>query len=272
MTSMKNIYLFSILCFLAFAQCTPKLHDAKREQEYIKADSTLWAEYEAEGERLAELYAENEDSLYIKAVELEAYADRKNKELAIEYSATPSGLRRCFMLRLDIEKDTLKDILTKLPRDLRKSQCADAIKAHVATEQIEVGMEFCPIDVVDADGNKFAWNEHRNKNILLIYGGLGCMGRFGRRELAALREEYAEDSLAIVVYYSVSTLEELKEFRNQYSDDYIFISELQSDYSPFKIKYGVQSTPTCFVIDRSGTVVLKTVGFDAEQVEGQIDK
>ena len=176
------------------------------------------------------------------------------------------------MLRLDIEKDALQDILSDLPRDLRKSQCADAIKAHVATEQIDAGMKFIPIDVVDADGGKFAWNEPRNKNILLIYGGLGCMGRSGRRELAALREEYAEDNLAIVVYYSVSTLEELKEFRNQYSDDYIFISELIPDYSPFKIKYGVQSTPTCFVIDKSGTVVLKTVGFDAVQVKEQIDK
>ena len=176
------------------------------------------------------------------------------------------------MLRLDIEKNTLQDILSDLPRDLRKSQCADAIKAHIATEQIDAGMKFVPIDVVDADGNKFAWSEHRNKNILLIYGGLSCMGRSGRRELATLREEYAEDNLAIVVYYSVRSLEELKELRNKYSDDYIFISELMPDYSPFKIKYGVQATPTCFVIDRSGSVVLKTVGFDVEQVKEQIDK
>lgn len=98
------------------------------------------------------------------------------------------------------------------------------------------------------------------------------MGRSGRRELTALREEYADDSLAIVIYYPVSTLDELKEFRNQDSDDYVFISELIPDYSPFKIKYGVQSTPTCFVIDKSGTIVLKTVGFDAAQVKEQIDK
>ena len=269
---MKNQYLFSILCCLAFVQCTPKMYDATREQEYIKADSTLWAEYEVEGERLAELYAENEDSLYIKAVELEAYADLKNKQLAIEYSDTPSGLKRCFMLRLDIEKDTLQSILSNLPRDLRKSQCADAIKAHIVTEQIEVGMKFVPIDVVDADGNKIAWDEYRNRNILLIYGGLGCMGRSGRSELATLREEYAEDNLAIVVYYPVSTLEELKEYRDQYSADYIYISELMPDYSPFKIKYGAQSTPTCFVIDKNGTVVLKTVGFDVQQVKERIEK
>lgn len=268
---MNKTLLFYILCCLALVQCTPKLHDAKLELEYIKADSTLWAEYELEGERLAELYAENEDSLYIKAVELEEYADRKNRDLAIEYSATPSGLKRCFMLRLDIEKDTLQNILSKLPHDLRKSECAKAIKKHIATEQIEVGMEFFPIDAVNADGHKIAWNEYRNKNILLIYGGLGCMGRSGRRELVSLRKEYTDDNLAIIIYYSVSTLEELKEFRNQYSDDYIFISELMSDYSPFKIKYGVQSTPTCFVIDKSGTVVLKTIGFDASQVKTTIN-
>ena len=268
---MNKTLLFYILCCLALVQCTPKLHDAKLELEYIKADSTLWAEYELEGERLAELYAENEDSLYIKAVELEEYADRKNRDLAIEYSATPSGLKRCFMLRLDIEKDTLQNILSKLPHDLRKSECAKAIKKHIATEQIEVGMEFFPIDAVNADGHKIAWNEYRNKNILLIYGGLGCMGRSGRRELVSLRKEYTDDNLAIIIYYSVSTLEELKEFRNQYSDDYIFISELMSDYSPFKIKYGVQSTPTSFVIDKSGTVVLKTIGFDASQVKTTIN-
>lgn len=269
---MTKTFLFSLLCCLAFTQCAPKSYDAKRELEYIKADSLLWAEYEAEGERLAELYAENEDSLYIKVVELEAYADRKNRELAIEYSATPSGLRRCFMLRLDIGKDTLQSILSNLPRDLRQSECAEAIKAHIATNQIEVGAEFSPIDVVNADGDKFAWGEHRNKNILLIYGGLGCMGRSGRRELAALREEYTADDLAIVVYYSVSTLEELKGFRNQYSDNYIFVSELLPDYSQFKIKYGAQSTPTCFVIDRNGIITLKIIGFDAQQIKEKLDK
>ncbi|MBO5346375.1 MAG: hypothetical protein J6A44_05675 [Paludibacteraceae bacterium] len=97
------------------------------------------------------------------------------------------------------------------------------------------------------------------------------MGHSGRYELATLRKKYTEDNLAIIVYYSVNTLEELKEFRNQYSDDCIFISELMPDYSPFKIKYGVQSTPTCFVINKNGIVVLKIVGFDVQQIEEKIN-
>ena len=60
---MNKTFLFFSLCCLVLVQCAPKLHDTKREQEYIKADSILWAEYELEGERLAKLYAENEDSL-----------------------------------------------------------------------------------------------------------------------------------------------------------------------------------------------------------------
>lgn len=268
---MNKLSLFCLLCFLVCVQCTPKLHNAKREQEYIKADSALWAEYELKGERLAELYAENEDSLYIKAVELEAYADSKNKELAIEYSATPSGLRRCFMLRLDIEKSTLQDILTKLPRDLRQSECAKAIEWHIATEQVEVGMNFYPIDAIDSDGNKVVWDEYHNKNILLIYGGLGCMGRAGRDELAALRQNYTERDLAIVVYYPVGTLEELQQLRNQYSVNYTFISELKTEYSPFTIIYGAQATPTCFLIERNGRVCLKTIGFNPNMIKENID-
>ena len=74
------------------------------------------------------------------------------------------------MLRSDIEKDTLQEILYNLPGNLRHSECAKAIKEHIATSQIEEGAEFVPIDVVDTHGNKFVWDEHRNKNILLIYG------------------------------------------------------------------------------------------------------
>lgn len=268
---MKNIHTLLILCCFASLQCTPQTYDVEREREYITADSALWASYEQESERLMEQYADNEDSLYSKAVALEAYTDRKNQELAIEYAATPSGLRRCFMLRLDISKATLQHIIADLPRDLRRSECAEAIKKHIATEQIEAGMEFHPFEAIRSDGNTMEWDAYRNKNILLIYGGLGCMGPSGRRELASLRHDYSEDDLAIVVYYAVDSLEELQELRNQYATEYTFITELMVDYAPFKIKYGAQSTPTCFLIGRDGRVQLKTVGFDVQQTKSAID-
>ena len=60
------------------------------------------------------------------------------------------------------------------------------------------------------------------------------MGASGHCELVALHHDYMEDDLAIVVYYyPVDTLEELQEFRSQYS-----------------VMYGAQSTPTCFIINK----------------------
>lgn len=264
-------YPFLILCCVVLIQCCPKTYDMEREQEYIKVDSALWAYYEQAGERLMEQYANDEDSLYIKAVELEAYADQKNRELAIEYAATPSGLRRCFMLRLDLSKDMLKQVLSDLPRDLRRSECASAIQEHIATKQIEVGMAFCPFEAVCTDGSAVVWEAYRNKNMLLIYGGLGCMGPSGRRELASLRHDYSEEDLAIVIYYAVDSLDELQKIRNQYATDYTFISELMPDYSSFKIKYGAQSTPTCFLIGKDGCVQLKTVGFDVQRTKSALE-
>ena len=260
MEFMRCCYICLFCCLLLLLSCTPKNYNPEQEQAYIEADNALWEYYEAEGERLMELYAEDEELLYSKAVELEEYSDRRNRELAIEYSATPSGLRRCFMLRNDLSKTTLEEILRELPRDLRKSDAAKAIKEHITTEQIEVGMNYSPLEVITTDSSKIEWDNYNGKNIFLLYGGLGCMGPSGRRDLAALREEYSKDDLAILIYYPVGSLEELLELDVEYSSDYTFISELMTDYSHFKIKYGCQATPTCYFIDRVGVVTLKTEG------------
>lgn len=260
MEFMRCCYICLFCCLLLLLSCTPKNYNPEQEHAYIEADNALWEYYEAEGERLMELYAEDDDLLYSKAVELEEYSDRRNRELAIEYSATPSGLRRCFMLRNDLSKTTLEEILRELPRDLRKSDAAKAIKEHIATEQIEVGMNYSPLEVVTTDGSKIEWDNYNGKNIFLLYGGLGCMGPSGRRDLAALREEYSKDDLAILIYYPVGSLEELQELDIEFASDYTFISELMTDYSHFKIKYGCQATSTCYFIDREGVVALKTEG------------
>lgn len=254
---MRCCYIYLFCCTLLLLSCTPKNYNPEQEQAYIEADNALWEYYEVEGERLMELYAEDEELLYSKAVELEEYCDRRNRELAIKYSATPTGLRRCFMLRQDLSKTALKQILKGLPRDLRKSDTAKAIREHIATEQIEVGMNFYPVDVVTTDGSKIVWDDFKDKNIFLLYGGLGCMGPSGRRALAALRGQYPKDELAIIIYYPVGSLEELQELDVKYASDYTFISELMTDYSHFKIKYGCQSTPTCYFINRNGIVTLK---------------
>lgn len=264
-------YLFSFILALNIIACAPRIDIATLEREYVREDSALWASYELESERLMEQYAEDEDSLYIMALELEAMTDRKNRELALEYSSTPSGLRRCFMLRLEIAKDTLHNIITNLPRQMRKTNSAQAIAEHIATDQIEEGMEYFPFDGIDAYGHGIAWERYSGKNLLLIYGGLGCMGASGRSELAKLYDDYSPEVLEIMVYWPVESLEELQKLQQKYPANYSFVSEFMPDYSPFKVKYGVQAMPTCFLIGRNGKVLLKTVGFDSQAIRTKIE-
>ena len=264
-------YLFSFILALNIIACAPRIDIATLEREYVREDSVLWASYELESERLMEQYAEDEDSLYIMALELEAMTDRKNRELALEYSSTPSGLRRCFMLRLEIAKDTLRNIITRLPRKMRKTDSAQAIAEHIQTDQIVEGMDYHPFDGIDAYGHGIAWERYSGKNLLLIYGGLGCMGASGRSELAELYDDYSPEVLEIMVYWPVESLEELQKLQQKYPANYSFVSEFMPDYSPFKVKYGVQAMPTCFLIGRNGKVLLKTVGFDSQAIRTNIE-
>lgn len=260
-------YLFVALSLLGFTQCAPKNYQSKQETCFLQEDSLLMMSYMQESQNLVKKYAHNRDSLLLKNSELLKHTIQKAQDLAIKFSATPSGLNRCYQFRMDISKETLGDIIFNLPRNLTKTDVAQAIKKHIKTDQVETGMPFYPIDAIGANGKKIEWEDYKNKNILLIYGGMECMGTSGRNSLESLREGLSEDDLAIIIYYPVESLEELQTLSAQFSHKYTFISELKTLFSPFEIKYGVRETPTCFLIDREGIVALKSKGFNKNQIK-----
>lgn len=240
------------------------------EEDYLRADSALWLEYEAFGERLYEQAKANPeltDSLEMVAeVELERVLER-NQQLALQYAATPSGLKRCFMVRLDVPKDTLRRVVRTLPREMRQSMYGRAIQQHIRTQQVEQGAQAASFRAVDDAGQPFDLRALEGRRVLLLYGGLGCMGASGREYLAQLYARTSREDLEIVVYWAVDSVESLRELRAHYDVDYQFITECMTDCSPFKIKYGVQATPTCFLIDRDGRVLVKSVGLAPEQFD-----
>ena len=110
---MKSILtIFALLFALSATAKQPPV----TEEEYLRADSALWLEYEAFGARLYEQAKANPelaDSLEMVAeVELERVLER-NAQLALQYAATPSGLKRCFMVRMDVPKSALRRALRR---------------------------------------------------------------------------------------------------------------------------------------------------------------
>ena len=257
-----------IILALMTISCNSKVqNETLTEENYLHEDSLLWINFEKETEGLIaildSLPNQRDSIINVYNVILEK-ANQKNIELAFKYACTPSGLQRLFMVRNHVSKDSLAKVLNTLPEEMQKSEAGLNIKAHLETEQLAEGNAFFTFPCLDEKGNPFNWETLEGKQILLIYGGLGCMGNEGREALKHLYEHTSRKNLEIIVYWPSSSLEKLQAIRKQFPSDYIFISDFKQDASPMKIKYGCQATPTCFLTDKKHQIVVKSEGLNMD--------
>jgi len=237
------------------------------EENYLHEDSVLWARYEIETNAIASRIKENaelRDSLSVVYDSIFEAALRRNRELAIEYASVPSGLQRLYMVRLDLTKDTLSNVLARLPEYMRESDYGQAIRRHIDSEQLREGDRLFEFEATTDTGEPMDWRALDGKRVLLLYGGLNCMGQYGRDYLAGLYAKTSRKDLVILVYWPVSSLEALKRLHETYPSEYIFFSDFRQDLSPMKIVYGTQATPTCFLTERDGTICVKSIGLETE--------
>ncbi len=274
---MKRLFILGLAAGILFScrnhQTSVPAHIT--EENYLKADSALWAEFERDTEPLiAQMDAEPErfDVLYKMYESIEEAADKRNIELAMEYAAVPSGLRRLYMVRSHVDKEQMRKIISEIPDSMQQSAYGQIIMRHIEANQIEEGDKFQSFECMDIDGNQFDWSRLDGKRTLLLYGGLGCMGEQGREMLKSWHERYSQDGFQVIVYApEVGNYEELVKDKKYWSDngvvDYIAIADFLYDASPIKIIYGAQSMPTCFMIDRDGRIAIKSIGLDTERIE-----
>ncbi|KIO42931.1 MULTISPECIES: peroxiredoxin family protein [Porphyromonadaceae] len=255
-----------IIILTVFYYTIPAFAQEITEENYLQEDSLVWEKYKVIETRmfqLTEKYPEKRDSLLTVLYEKELPSIlRESRNLALKYAAVPSGLKRLFMVRLEIPKDTLSRILKSLSPEIRESFYGKCLHRHIITKQIEEGDLYFDFQGSKENGTEFHLSSLAGKRILLLYGGLGCMGEKGRTYLADLYQKYSDDNFEIVVFWPCSSLEELKEYKKRYPFPYTFVSDFFEDLSPVKITYGTQATPTCFFIDSRGIVKMRSEGFN----------
>ena len=269
---MKNKFLTFKIVVITLAlltiSCNSKIHnETLTEENYLREDSLLWINFEKETEGLIAILdslPNQRDSIINVYNIMFEKANRKNIELAFKYANTPSGLQRLFMVRNNVSKDSLAKVLDTLPEEMQKSETSLNIKAHLETEQLAKGDALYAFPCQDEEGEAFNWETLKGKQVLLLYGGLGCMGSEGREALKHLYEQTSRKNIEIIVYWPSSSLENLQAIRKQYPSDYIFISDFKQDASPMKIKYGCQATPTCFLTDKKHQIVVKSEGLNMD--------
>lgn len=264
-----NFQRFLILLFVLFCFTAYSFSQEITEENYTKLDKELWATFELESSKISDcfkIHPEKKDSLINAYNKLNEASNNMNREIAVKYASVPSGLQRLFMLRLNFSKDSLLSIFRNLPLEMQESNYGKSLFHHINLNQIEEGNKYYDFKAIDSEGNEFRLSNLDGRNILLLYGGLDCIGEDGRAFLKRLCEETHPEKFKIVVYWSCSSLEQLKALEAKYLVDYVFVSDFLQDHSLMKINYGAQARPTCFLIDKEGTVILKSVGLPEERL------
>lgn len=170
------------------------------------------------------------------------------------------------MLRDKIGKQTLKNIQSALPDTLQNTSYANYIRNYIEKHQLTEGDQYVRFGTQTASGEKFDWKNTENKNLILLYDGLSCMGKNGRDYLKELLDKTDRKNLEIVVFCCTSNLEYLKELQKQYPD-FTLISDFQPEGNPMNIIYNAQARPTCFMIDRKGIIQVRCEGLDKKRIE-----
>lgn len=239
------------------------------EENFLKIDKEISEDYEhsmSEISSFYELHPEKIDSLLIVSAQIEKMYHKKLTETTIKFASVPSGFDNLYRQRLMIPKDVLLDVLGKSPKEMQESDYGKSIKFHIDSKQIEIGDDFYNFQATDSDGTPFQLSSLKGKDIFLLYGGLGCIQENGRALLKNFHNTMDKDNFKIVVFNSSSNIEELNALKTQYQLDFIFVDDFKKDHSPMKIIYGAQSTPTCFVINKSGIVTNKFIGLPENEL------
>lgn len=264
-------FLMMLLCFSKGMQAQHML----LEKEYLYLDSIMQVNYnnrQAELANLFKLHPEKQDSLrqVVQAVFGKMLAD--NIKLAMRYASTPSGLQRLYWTRLYVAKDTLSAIFDTLSVEMQQSFYGQNLGEYIRVEQIEEGDMLHEFPCVQADSTDFDWQTVKGKQVLLLFGGLGCMGADGRERLAKLHSETDRSELEVIVYWPCESLEELRNLQQQYPSEYVFVSDFKQDASPMSIRYGAQATPTCFLTDKEHRIEVKCVGLNTALFDKHISR
>ena len=273
----RILQAFLVFILLSFTHSSLAQTQAITEENYRRALEAIETEFDQEMQKLSE-YAQNHpekrDSLFAVWEQLIASVEQKSAEALIKHASAfdvPNFLEQLYRLRLNAPKDAIRDVLITLSENEQSLPYAQSLKYHVETQQITVGSGYYDFQATDAERGDFIFSSLKGKNILLLYGGLDCMGAQGRNDLNKLYNTISQDSFEIVVFCgNSSNLESLQGEREKYQQslpfDYYLVSDFMRDHSKMKILYGAQATPTAFLINDKGIVVMKTMGFDYEQV------
>ena len=182
-------------------------------------------------------------------------------EYAIRNYNSFVSAEQLYRVRNELNEDTLGNIITKLDTEILNSPYGKSLVLHHNSHIPEEGDFYVDFSAKTLTGELVSVSQILKKRnpILIIFGGLGCMGQNGRSILKEFHEQYNNEITILAFVFARNRDEWIND--SKYELEIPLLSDLKGDHSPIKIQYGVQATPTVYLLDSNGKVILKSTGY-----------
>lgn len=201
---------------------------------------------ESEGARLSDqmkLIDKNTFKIRMKSIETEPPSIYTIKEL--------------YFLRNDIQKDSLKLLFNKFPKEYQSSKYGQVVETYIQNESIGIGKRYKDISGMNFKGEHIKLSELEGNYILLDFWASWCMPcREENPNYVKVYDKYKDKGFEI---YSFSIDDNAKAWKKASEVDSIYwkrnvIAE-KGSYSKMAALYNVRAVPSSFLINPEGIVI-----------------
>lgn len=264
---MKHCLILLFSLFLALPSLAQKKGSGLLLADLDSLVNVKYISFEPKRKALTAQYDTQTDSLKkIKIIaqwnELEGKCNEEIFNIYGSNFGVQGVVSRIYALRNMVDKKQLSKIYDKLPDDVKNSDpYAASLKYHIDIRQVEVGDTIGDFKAKMVRDSDFSFGELSSmKNVLLIFGGLDCMGENMKNVLKVMYRQVDLSKMEIVSVFMNPDKESFEQDVRNAGINWLSICDFKGDHSPLKIAFGVQATPTCVYISKGGSVELITVG------------
>ncbi|MDQ0640221.1 thioredoxin-related protein [Pedobacter sp. W3I1] len=177
------------------------------------------------------------------------------------------GLDIVYRNRQGIGKKSIKDLYLKLPVALQKTSEGTGLKIFFTERLAEKGFSAPEFDALTYDNKAFKFSALKGKYIYLTFGEAGCAPCRLENRLIGEHFDSLKDKVTFVNFSMDKTRKAWETSTNFDKIRWFNITDIASESGRIKNLYDVQAMPTSFLIDKTGKVIEKFIGFNPDFIK-----
>lgn len=182
-------------------------------------------------------------------------------ELCKKHTRDTLSYQMVYNIRKHQSKDDLRAYLNTLDELNISSNYIESLRYYVENNQLKKGDNCTDFTAIDQHGYQISLSSlTKQKDILLIFGGLQCMGEEAFLELKNTHTRCDTSKIEIVSFVLAEDIDHMKSEIVKFQVPWAVIANFKMDHSPTKIMYDVQATPKVFQIKKGGIIIEATDG------------